>query len=80
MSRESRSSYRRPAPILGRGSALQTERLSADELRLSWTSGEDRAGRRANADANNRSGRGWTAMEPATARTGAEQASGIGID
>jgi hypothetical protein len=39
-----------------------------------------RVSERANADANNRSGRAWTAAEPATARTGAEQASGTGLD
>jgi hypothetical protein len=35
---------------------------------------------RANADANNSSGRGWTAVEPATAMTAAELGSGIGMD
>lgn len=39
----------------------------------------DRLGR-ANADANNSPGRAWTVLEPATARTIAEQAPGTGVD
>lgn len=48
--------------------------------RISGRMARDRAGQSANADANNGYGPAWTALEPATARTTAEQAPGTGVD
>jgi len=43
--------------------ALWSERLATELRGLSWASGGDQAGRRANADANNRSGHPWTRVD-----------------